>query len=104
MAFVAALFLLTFVAFRLAYVVDETCDGKGFGCIFFADCPPNTSVPLPGCSGWKSCCGDPKLGECYYKGGVCKDNCSDSDIEQKYGRCTRNRTCCVPLAKSPRYF
>uniref|UniRef100_L7MC94 Putative carboxypeptidase inhibitor n=1 Tax=Rhipicephalus pulchellus TaxID=72859 RepID=L7MC94_RHIPC len=101
MDYTAALFLLSFVHMQHAYVKDHTCEGQGYICLTFTDCPPNRTLHYSGCTGWKNCCNYPDYAWCNKRGGSCKANCKELEIEHPYGRCSREELkCCITIGKS----
>uniref|UniRef100_A0A224Y541 Carboxypeptidase inhibitor n=1 Tax=Rhipicephalus zambeziensis TaxID=60191 RepID=A0A224Y541_9ACAR len=100
----AALFFLSFFHVHNAYVKDDSCEGRGYLCITFTDCPANLTLPFRGCRGWKNCCNYPDYAWCNKRGGYCKADCENSEIEHKYGRCSREEyKCCFSIAKSSKH-
>uniref|UniRef100_A0A224Y521 Carboxypeptidase inhibitor n=1 Tax=Rhipicephalus zambeziensis TaxID=60191 RepID=A0A224Y521_9ACAR len=100
MTYVAVLFLFSLVHVQHAKKVDDTCEGMGFLCITFYECPVNKTLGYKGCTGWKSCCSYPEYSWCKYRGGTCKGKCGESDIVHPYGRCSsENDKCCLTPGK-----
>uniref|UniRef100_A0A6G5A2S0 Putative carboxypeptidase inhibitor n=1 Tax=Rhipicephalus microplus TaxID=6941 RepID=A0A6G5A2S0_RHIMP len=100
MAHMAALFFLSVIPVQLAYLVDDTCEGRGYICITFYQCEVNKTLPFKGCHGWKNCCDHPEYAKCHHRGGTCKSECPKSDIEHPYGRCpTEQEKCCLTFGQ-----